>query len=324
MQSPGMNPYFGQGMMPHEALTSQYSTLHQERMYLLNALAEEENQGERLTETLSVLQAQIQELEASDPPSNTKKLRQQAKVVRNKVGTCQYRERALAANLANVVAQMEGVKRYQWRNAQQEYAMQIEQAQHHAHLVLMSPARPQFALRSPGPGNLASQMQLMSLNQSADTSVLQRSSLNPYSMAFNPSWSASPPGVPLPEYSQVQHVYANWSPGTCSGERCCSAVEDSQSGIVSSPSSMLTDSPVKSSSPQDWSRRPSSRRRRRAVSLLVPDGIYPTSSGSPLSPTTPRNDGALRRLSLLDDTSAAMQLERKAAEARSRQYNQEE
>ena len=94
--------------------TNQYSSLHQERLYLLSALAEEEDRGERLTRAFEALNSKLRRLESADPPTSPRPLKQTIKNIRHKIGKCQQRERALAENLAQVVAHMEGLRRYQW------------------------------------------------------------------------------------------------------------------------------------------------------------------------------------------------------------------
>jgi hypothetical protein len=308
MQSPGMDQYFGSGLASQDALTSQYSILHQERVYLLNALAAEENQGERLTHHLSNLQASLNAMAADESCPEAMKLRQHIKAVRNKIGACQHRERGLAASLANVVAQMEGMKRYQWRNAQHEYTMQIQQAQHHARMVPMSPARPQFALRSPGFMDLTSQMQYMSFGQPQADALL-----------FSSRRIASQVAVPYPGYTFPDQLYANASPVLRDLSAFSGLYEDNQCSF-DEPMSPMTISPIISPSVRKWGSLPADGRRQRAVSLLAP---AQSASGSAKSPTKLRNDGAMRSLSLLDGTSAAMKMERMAAEPRSKAATEE-
>lgn len=315
MQPSNTIQFFNQGLTLQDVLTSQYSILYQERMYLLNALAEEESQGEHFTHSLSVLQAQLHEKEGANPPLSTKKLKQQIKAVRNKIGACQHRERAIATNLANVVAQMEGLKRYQSRSVQQDYAMQLQQAQQHAQLVLMSPARPNFALRSPGTMDLASQMQFMSLGQPMNASLAQQP-LDPYSAAHGQSMPMFQIGSPFGDYSQAHHWYTEASPVLRNLEAYGGVTEaDIEFDRPISPLTVI--SPTTSHSIQDRSHGSVSGGRQRATSLLTPANPDGTSEPNPL-PSKPINDGAVRRLSLLDGTSAAMQLERKAAEAGAR------
>ena len=140
--------------------TSQYSTLHQERLYLLQSLAEEEERGERLTKSLESLKAKLENHDPADTQVSARKLKTAIKSIRHKIGRCQYRERALSANLSNVVGQMEGAKRYQWRSAHQEYSYQS----HFGQMMTMSPAAPSFALQSPLPAALTAQMQYMALS----------------------------------------------------------------------------------------------------------------------------------------------------------------
>ena len=139
--------------------TSQYSTLHHERFYLLQALAEEEERGERFTKALETLKAKLANHDPADAQVSARKLKTAIKSVRHKIGRCQYTERALSANLANVVGQIEGAKRYQWQSAHQQYSHQSPYSQ----VMIMSPAMPGFALQSPLPAALMTQMQYMAL-----------------------------------------------------------------------------------------------------------------------------------------------------------------
>lgn len=316
MQPSSAIQFFNQGLTLQDVLTSQYSILYQERMYLLNAIAEEESQGEHFTHSLSVLQAQWHEKEGANPPLSTKKLKQQIKAVRNKISACQHRERAIAANLANVVAQMEGLKRYQSMNTQHGYAMQLQQAQQHAQMVLMSPARPNFALRSPGTVDLASQMQFMSLGQPMNASLAQQP-LDPYSAALGQPMPMLQMASPFADYSQHHQLYTEASPVLRNLEAYGGLTEaDADDDRPISPLTVI--SPTTPRSTQDCSHSPVSGGRLRATSLLMSANEGGTAVSGPLSSKKPINDGAVRRLSLLNGTSAAMQLERKAAEARAK------
>lgn len=303
-----MAAFYSQHLLP-EALTSQYSVLHQERLYLLNALAEEANQGESLTHTLISLQAQIHQSETSNPPESTRKLRQQVKAVRNKIGTCQHRERALAANLANVVAQMEGYKRYQWRSAEEQYAMQLQAAQQHAQSVLrmMSPSRPAFALRSPANIDLAAQMQYMTLGPAAGPAYDNRASLDPYMGSLNqPLMSMN---VPYGYAEAVTGPFQTGGSPMSQDVTSWSGYTDVSSTVnVATPeSAMETSFPCVSPTSLEWTNvRPDESCRQRSASMLETVQEYPIATNT-----------ALRRLSLLDG-GAALKLERQAAEERAR------
>ena len=138
--------------------TSQYSILHQERLYLLQALADEEERGERLTKALGNLQSKLENPDKEDPQLSARKLKTAIKTIRNKIGKCQHRERVMSGNLQNVIAQMEGLKRYQWRSAHQQYNQQSHYSQ-----LMMSPAAPNLMLQSPLATGIAAQMQYMAL-----------------------------------------------------------------------------------------------------------------------------------------------------------------
>ncbi len=138
---------------------SQYSTLHQGRLYLLQALAEEEERGGRLTKTLDTLRAKLEYHDPAESQVSARKLKTAIKSVRYKVGRCQYRARALSANLANIVDQMEGAKQYQWQIAHQHYPHQTQYGQ----MMVMYPAAPDFALQSPLHAALTTQTQYIAL-----------------------------------------------------------------------------------------------------------------------------------------------------------------
>lgn len=306
-----MAQHFMQPILPQEALTGQYSVLHQERLYLLEALAEEETQGERLTQALMSLQAQIEACEAHDSPGNGKRLkqlRQQAKSVRNRIGACQNRERALALNVSGIVAQMEGVKRYHWINEQQNYAIQLAQAQQHAHMVLMSPARPAFALRSPANIDLAAQMQYMSLAPQPEPVFGNRASLDPHMGTLN---QVMPYVAPT---SVVGNMYQPDTSAEWNGMIAWPAFNE-VSGPATIPSSAVTASySCVSPTTHDWlGVKTSILGRQRASSMLdtVPEHQPSQQRYAPNS--------ALRRLSLLDG-SAALKLEREAAEERAKEF----
>ncbi|KPI38616.1 uncharacterized protein AB675_4149 [Cyphellophora attinorum] len=306
-----MAAFYSQHILP-EALTTQYSVLHQGRLYLVNALAQEESQGESLTHTLMALQAQLHHNETSDPPVNTRKLRQQVKTVRQKLGSCQNRERALAANLASVTARMEGVKRYNWQNAQARYAIQLQQAQQHAQNVLMmSPSRPAFALRSPANVDLAAEMQYLTLAPSSGPVFGNRASLDPYIGSFNQPFApidlAYPAyGEPFPAQIQMPLTYPSLSQelSAWSGYEDTLVNTTSDSSPVSAVSMTL---PSISPLIQDWGlAKHSELGRQRASSMLETVHECP-----------PIVNTAVRRLSLLDG-SAALKLEREAADERSK------
>jgi hypothetical protein len=297
-----------------EALTSQYSVFHQQRLYLLNALAEVENQGERLTQSLGALETQIIEHEATEPPLSTKKIRQQVRSVRNRLTDCQHQERALAANLSQLVAQMEGIKRYQWRQAQHDYQMQIQQAQQHAQMVLLSPARPGFALRSPAAMDLATQMHYMSLNQ--------------------PTTSSQPPALTQSPYFTAFHQQVN--PGSCQSiaeQMYISATpvltqlygwegfNDAQNGPLEhmSPVSPMSAVSMPMMSPivtEDVARPMVTKSNRPRAASMLTSSTYNPSLTSIRKSGKSSNSNALRRLSLLDG-GAAIRLEKEADKAAS-------
>jgi hypothetical protein len=228
-----MANFYQPGLVLPSLYTNQYSILRQERMYLLDALAQEEARGERLASALTALRQKLENFgntahaekleesekleeakvtaESSEPQLTARKLKVAIKSVRNKIGRCQHRERALSSSLANVVTQMEGMKRYQWRNAQQQYSLQS----HYGSMVVMSPDAPGFALQSPLTAGIAAQMQYMRMDSPRQSSFYY--TMSPESQYQTPIWPQMSSGAmawpantthPLPLHPQHHHAAA--------------------------------------------------------------------------------------------------------------------
>lgn len=184
---------------------AQYYSLYQERVYLLSTLAAEEERGEQLNRYLESLKAKIDKQQASDGGPSPRKLKQAIKSTRHKLGKCQNRERILATNLTNIVAHMEGIKRYEMRNGRDVRDQTLQQDQ----MMLISPALATFALQSPMNANLASDMQYMTISPPSTSGwYLPRGAYTPSQVGFSP-WFPATPGM-APSRQQV-----TWhAPGT--------------------------------------------------------------------------------------------------------------
>lgn len=105
-----------------------YFSLHQERSYLLSALATEESRAEHMTRTLETTRVKLQIAEASDDPAGeVGNLRKVAAAITRKLKKCRKSERALANNLAAVTARMQMLEQHQWRKAQFEYSQRMQE-----------------------------------------------------------------------------------------------------------------------------------------------------------------------------------------------------
>lgn len=104
-----------------------YSSLHQERSYLLSALAAEESRYEYLSRTLENTRAKLQIVEAQeDSAAVTKKLRKGVTAITRKLKRSRKCERAMANNLAAVTAHMHMLEQHHWRKAQLEYSQMMQ------------------------------------------------------------------------------------------------------------------------------------------------------------------------------------------------------
>jgi hypothetical protein len=107
---------------------SRYSSLHQERSYLLSALAAEESRAEGLSRALETTRAKPQMAEAErELVHSVGNLRKTASTIARKLKKCYKSERAMANNLAAVTAQMQMLEQYQWRKAQFDYSQRMQE-----------------------------------------------------------------------------------------------------------------------------------------------------------------------------------------------------
>ena len=105
-----------------------YSSLHQERSYLLSALAREESRAEHMNGTLETIRAKLQMAQADQGSAEAiGNLKKAVMAISRKLKKCYKSERAMANNLAAVTARMQILEQHQWRKAQSEYSQRMQQ-----------------------------------------------------------------------------------------------------------------------------------------------------------------------------------------------------
>jgi hypothetical protein len=106
-----------------------YSSLQQERSYLLSALATEESGAEHIALTLKTTRAKLQIAEAQeDSAAVARNLRKTMAAMTRKLKKCHRNEQAMANNLAAVTARMQILEQNQWRKAQLDHSERMQQA----------------------------------------------------------------------------------------------------------------------------------------------------------------------------------------------------
>lgn len=105
-----------------------YSSLQQERSYLLSALATEESRAEHMNRTLGTIRAKLEMAGAhEDSTEMAGNLTKAAAAITRKLKKCYKSERAMANNLAAVTTRMQMLEQHQWRKAQFEYSQRVQQ-----------------------------------------------------------------------------------------------------------------------------------------------------------------------------------------------------
>jgi hypothetical protein len=105
-----------------------YSALHQERLYLLSALAAEESRAEQMTRSLQTTRAKLMNAaDCEDSTDAVANLRKAASAIVRKLKKCQKNQRAMANNLDAVTSRMQMLEEHQWRRAQFEYSQKMLQ-----------------------------------------------------------------------------------------------------------------------------------------------------------------------------------------------------
>jgi hypothetical protein len=97
------------------------SSLHQERTYLLSALAAEESREEQLTFSLNATKEKLAAAEHEDSTEAVKSLKKAVAGLTRKRKRSQKSQKAMINNLAAVTSRMQILEQYQWRRAQFEY-----------------------------------------------------------------------------------------------------------------------------------------------------------------------------------------------------------
>ena len=102
---------------------SGHSSLHQERAYLLSALASEESRMEQLTVSLDSVKHKLIDTESgSNPdPEEAARLKRVIRGLTRKLERSQKSQKAMVNNLAAVTSRMVMMEQHQWRKAQYEY-----------------------------------------------------------------------------------------------------------------------------------------------------------------------------------------------------------
>jgi len=134
------------------------SSLHQERAYLLSALAAEESRGEQLTFSLD---AARQKLAAGDHEEGAidemKKLKKAVTGLARKLKRSQKSRNAMINNLAAVTSRMKMLEQHQWRKAQFEYSRRTQlpsfddMTMNMQNLTLVSPITPGYQYQAQSP-----------------------------------------------------------------------------------------------------------------------------------------------------------------------------
>lgn len=117
-----MSQYWALQLNTDSHLPSEYAALHQQRLYLLDSLAKQEARGERLANLLEAVKVTLSVAEPAEEGRGSKKaLKKSLKTLAYKMTACQKTEKALADNLALLIARMNLLEQNQWRMASADY-----------------------------------------------------------------------------------------------------------------------------------------------------------------------------------------------------------
>src|ERR1700722_19893628 len=98
------------------------SSLHQERSYLLSALAAEESREEQLTFSLDATRQRLAAADyAEGSVDEVEKLKKAVTGIARKLKRSQKSRKAMINNLTAVTSRMKILEQHQWRRAQFEY-----------------------------------------------------------------------------------------------------------------------------------------------------------------------------------------------------------
>ena len=260
------------------------------------------------------LSAKLKRLEFATPSTSPRQLKQAIKGIRNKIGKCPTRERELAHSLAHVVAQIEGLQRYQWRNSHHNYTPQTQYGQ----MIAMSPGFAQgFALQSPMGIDLAPEVQYMASQQPLTARVQQQYQQQYQSMnSFYPTFLASPVPmtpviVPQVSYGAIRNAAPQY---TDSPSDSYSATELNEGADAVSPANLeslhLYDMRRRRSSTllsNPYADQDQSKPIGTSILEATQETVSPTATPIPV-----QQPSMTRRLSGLGATSAGMRLDRHA------------
>jgi hypothetical protein len=150
-----MSQYWAPHITASSHLPSEYAALHQHRLYLLEKLAKEEAQGERLANLLEAVKVKLSAVQPPDErPAGKNALKKSLKSLAYKMATCQRTEKALANNLALLTNRMKFLEHNQWRMANASYGQYTQYGQLDAlaanlqDMALVSPLTPGFPVTS--------------------------------------------------------------------------------------------------------------------------------------------------------------------------------
>lgn len=134
------------------------SSLHQERAYLLSALAAEESREEQLTFSLDATRKKLAAAEyEEDSPDAVKSLKKTVTGLARELKRSKKNQKAMISNLAAVTSRMQMLEQHQWRRAQFEYNQRCQfhflndMNMNMQNLTLVSPITPSHQYQSQSP-----------------------------------------------------------------------------------------------------------------------------------------------------------------------------
>ena len=134
------------------------SSLHQERAYLLSALAAEESRGEQVTFSLDAARKRLAVAEHTEGSADdVKSLKKTVTGLARKLKRSQKSQKAMINNLAAVTSRMQMLEQHQWRRAQFEYSRRSQLPHlndinmNMQNLTLVSPMTPSYQYQAQSP-----------------------------------------------------------------------------------------------------------------------------------------------------------------------------
>lgn len=148
---------------PSQALTSYsvvggHCSLHQERAYLLSALAAEESREEQLTFSLEAAKKKLAAAGQTEGSTEVvKSLKKAVTGLARKLKRSQRNKKAMISNLAAVASRMQMLEQHQWRRAQFAYSQRSQVPSlndinvNMQNLTLVSPITPTYQYQAQSP-----------------------------------------------------------------------------------------------------------------------------------------------------------------------------